>query len=174
MWLLPVLVKLIRHHACTLNDLRPTFGDRRRSPKGQQETVAGDAGKVGNEPTPTLRFERFLRCGYCRVSDQKQGTSGLGIEAQCAALTRFAKDEVLEIAGEFVEVETGKGADTLGRRPQLRAALAMAHQLGCACAISKLDRLSRDLEFISSLMAQRVPFVVAELGADVHPFVLHL
>src|SRR5208282_1112144 len=49
-----------------------------------------------------------------------------------------------------------------------------ARRLKCAIAVAKLDRLSRDVHFISGLMAQRVPFVVAELGPDVDPFVLHL
>ena len=75
---------------------------------------------------------------------------------------------------EFVEVETGKGSDALDRRPQLKAALAAAKRLKCLVAVAKLDRLSRDVHFISGLMAHRVPFVVAELGADVDPFVLHL
>jgi DNA invertase Pin-like site-specific DNA recombinase len=78
------------------------------------------------------------------------------------------------VAREFVEVETGKGSDALDRRPQLKAALAAARKLKCHVAIAKLDRLSRDVHFISGLMAHRVPFVVAELGPDVDPFVLHL
>ena len=76
--------------------------------------------------------------------------------------------------GEFVEVETGKGADALDRRPQLRAALAAAKRHRCHVAVAKLDRLSRDVHFISGLMVHKVPFVVAELGADIDPFVLHL
>jgi DNA invertase Pin-like site-specific DNA recombinase len=71
-------------------------------------------------------------------------------------------------------VETGKGSDALGRRPELAAALAKARTLRCPVAVAKLDRLSRDVHFISGLMAHRVPFVVAELGPDVDPFVLHL
>jgi DNA invertase Pin-like site-specific DNA recombinase len=78
------------------------------------------------------------------------------------------------VGSEFVEVETGKGADAIERRPQLRAALAAAKKLRCQVAVAKLNRLSRDVHFISGLMALRVPFVVAELGADVDPFVLHL
>jgi DNA invertase Pin-like site-specific DNA recombinase len=74
----------------------------------------------------------------------------------------------------FVEVETGKGSDALDRRPQLAAALSEARRQRCAVAVAKLDRLSRDVHFISGLMAQRVPFVVAELGPDVDPFILHL
>ena len=60
---------------------------------------------------------------YIRVSTSQQGRSGLGIEAQRAALRHFAKTEGFEVAREFVEVETGKGADALDRRPQLKAAL---------------------------------------------------
>lgn len=75
---------------------------------------------------------------------------------------------------EFVEVETGKGADALDRRPQLAEALAEAKRQGCGIAVAKLDRLSRDVAFIAGLMAKRVPFVVAELGRDADPFRLHL
>ena len=72
-------------------------------------------------------------------------------------------------------METGKGADALDRRPQLTAALAEARRQGRApVVVAKLDRLSRDVHFISGLMAHRVPFLVAELGADVEPFLLHL
>jgi len=74
----------------------------------------------------------------------------------------------------LVEVETGKGADALDRRPQLAAALVDARKSKCAVAVAKLDRLSRDVHFISGLMMHKVPFLVAELGADVDPFILHL
>jgi DNA invertase Pin-like site-specific DNA recombinase len=111
---------------------------------------------------------------YIRVSTSQQGRSGLGIEGQREALARFAAGTDLEPAGEFVEIETGKGSDALDRRPQLAAALAKARMLRCSVAVAKLDRLSRDVHFISGLMAHRVPFVVAELGPDVDPFVLHL
>ena len=77
-------------------------------------------------------------------------------------------------SAEFTEVETGKGADALDRRPQLAAALATARQAKCPVLVAKLDRLSRDVAFIAGLMAQRVPFIVAELGADADPFMLHL
>jgi DNA invertase Pin-like site-specific DNA recombinase len=111
---------------------------------------------------------------YLRVSTQRQGRSGLGLEAQRAAVARFAEAEGYTIAQEFVEVESGKGADALDRRPQLAAALAAARRARCPMIVAKLDRLSRDVAFISGLMAQRVPFVVAELGADADPFMLHL
>ena len=111
---------------------------------------------------------------YLRVSTSAQGRNGLGIEAQRDAIARFAQAEGLELLAEFVEVETGKGSDALERRPQLREALAQARKARAAVVVAKLDRLSRDVAFISGLMAQRVPFVVAELGPDVDPFVLHL
>src|SRR5271167_2816694 len=112
---------------------------------------------------------------YFRVSTREQGRSGLGIDAQRAAVARFAAAEGYDVVGEFVEIETGKGADAIERRPQLAAALAAARRHGkCAVAVSKLDRLSRDVHFISGLMAHRVPFVVAELGANVDPFILHM
>ncbi len=75
----------------------------------------------------------------------------------------------MKIDAEFVEVETGKGADALERRPQLAAALKAAKKQKCAVVVSKLDRLSRDVHFIFGLMAHRVPFIVAELGPNVDP-----
>jgi DNA invertase Pin-like site-specific DNA recombinase len=111
---------------------------------------------------------------YVRVSTATQSRSGLGIEAQREALARFAQAEGFELSRVFVEVETGKGSDALERRPQLAAALAEARRKRCAVAVAKLDRLSRDVHFISGLMAHRVPFLVAELGPDVDPFILHL
>jgi DNA invertase Pin-like site-specific DNA recombinase len=112
--------------------------------------------------------------GYVRVSTSQQGRSGLGIEAQREALARFAASEGFELVRVFIEVETGKGADALDRRPQLGAALSDARRQRCPVAVAKLDRLSRDVHFISGLMAHRVPFLVAELGTDVDPFILHL
>jgi DNA invertase Pin-like site-specific DNA recombinase len=111
---------------------------------------------------------------YLRVSTQRQQRSGLGIEAQRAAIERFAAAERLTIIHEYTEAETGKGADALDRRPQLAAALATARKAKCSIVVSKLDRLSRDVAFVAGLMAQRVPFMVAELGRNADPFMLHL
>ncbi|HME23860.1 MAG TPA: recombinase family protein [Acetobacteraceae bacterium] len=111
---------------------------------------------------------------YIRVSTVQQGRSGLGIEAQREAIARFANTEGLTVLAEHVEIETGKGANALDRRPQLPAALAQAKHADCAVVVAKLCRLSRDVAFISGVMAQKVPFVVAKLGADADPFMLHI
>jgi len=117
-------------------------------------------------------LQRAVAC--YRVSTQRQGRSGLGIEAQRARVEQFAATEGFEILAEHVEVETGKGADALDRRPRLAEALAWARKERCPVVVAKLDRLSRDVAFIAGLMSQRVPFIVAELGADADPFTLHL
>jgi DNA invertase Pin-like site-specific DNA recombinase len=111
---------------------------------------------------------------YLRVSTSSQGRNGLGIEAQRDAIARFAAAEAFAIAAEHVEVETSKGADALDRRPVLRSALTKARKAKCPVIVAKLDRLSRDVAFISGLMAQKVPFIVTELGADADPFMLHI
>ena len=111
---------------------------------------------------------------YYRVSTQKQGRSGLGLEGQRAAVKAFAHAEGFEIIAEFTEIETGKGSDALDRRPELKAALQAAKKVKCEVAVAKLDRLSRDVVFIASLMAQRVPFIVCALGRNVDPFTLHI
>jgi DNA invertase Pin-like site-specific DNA recombinase len=111
---------------------------------------------------------------YLRVSTDRQGKSGLGLEAQRAAIQRFAGVENLSVLAEFVEVETGKGSDALARRPQLAEALVVARKARAAVVVAKLDRLSRDVAFVSGLMVQKVPFIVAELGNDVDPFMLHI
>ncbi|MBP0447534.1 recombinase family protein [Roseomonas sp. SSH11] len=111
---------------------------------------------------------------YFRVSTERQGRSGLGLYAQMERCAAFAAGNGMTIVEEFTEVETGKGSDALERRPQLTAALAAARRLRCPVLVAKLDRLSRDVHFIAGLMVQRVPFMVAELGPDVDPFMLHI
>jgi DNA invertase Pin-like site-specific DNA recombinase len=115
-----------------------------------------------------------IAIAYTRVSTAGQGRSGLGLEAQQAALARFAEAEGFILVETFTEVETGKGSDALDRRPQLAAALAKAKKHKAPIIVAKLDRLSRDVHFISGLMAHKTPFIVAELGVDTDPFMLHL
>jgi DNA invertase Pin-like site-specific DNA recombinase len=116
---------------------------------------------------------------YVRVSTERQGRSGLGLEAQQEAIAEFCKRERLDIVKGFVEVESAKG-DTLARRPQLQAALKAARRIKdddygrAPIVVAKLDRLSRDVHFISGLMTEKVPFICADLGADTDPFMLHI
>ncbi len=107
---------------------------------------------------------------YIRVSTAKQGRSGLGLEAQQTALARFAGAEGFRFLQTFTETESG--ADD--NRTELKAALATARDRKVPIIVAKLDRLSRDVHYISGLMKHRVPFIVAELGTDTDPFMLHL
>jgi len=109
---------------------------------------------------------------YIRVSTQKQGRSGLGLEAQQAAIERFCAAEGFKVTQAFSETISGKKDDD--KRPALAEALALAKKQGLPIIVAKLDRLSRDVHYVSGLMKHRVPFIVAELGADVDPFLLHL
>jgi DNA invertase Pin-like site-specific DNA recombinase len=111
---------------------------------------------------------------YGRVSTGRQARSGLGLDAQKAAVAAFASQNGFSLAAEYIEAETGKGHDALQRRPRLAAALAHAKKLKAPVIVSKLCRLGRDVHFISGLMSNRVPFIVAELGPDVDPFMLHI
>jgi len=111
---------------------------------------------------------------YGRVSTGRQGRSGLGLDAQRATVAAFADQNGFAVEREYVEVETGKGHDALERRPKLAEALAHAKRLKAPVIVSKLCRLGRDVHFISGLMSKRVPFIVAELGPNVDPFMLHV
>jgi DNA invertase Pin-like site-specific DNA recombinase len=110
----------------------------------------------------------------CPGFDRPPGQIRLGLEAQRGAILSFAAGNGLDVAAGYVEVETGKGEDALERRPKLAAALNDARQRKCSIVVAKLDRLSRDVAFVAGLMSQRVPFIVAELGPEVDPFILHL
>lgn len=111
---------------------------------------------------------------YTRVSTAEQGKSGLGLEAQLISINEFCTDENIEVIAHYEEIETGKGADALETRPQLKAALTHAKKEGAHLVVAKLDRLGRNVAFISSLMESKVPFIVSQLGKDADSFMLHL
>jgi DNA invertase Pin-like site-specific DNA recombinase len=101
---------------------------------------------------------------YIRVSDQKQGRSGLGIEAQLAAVAQFAANFGFEIIDTYVEVETGKGADALDKRPQLATALEVARLTGATVVGAKLDRITRNVHFGSGLFGRTdIAFKIADM-----------
>lgn len=93
--------------------------------------------------------------GYRRVSTSDQGRSGNGLAAQRAAIERFAQPEGFTVNDWVEEVETGKGSNALERRPKLAEALKLARKLKAPVIVWHLDRLSRDVAFISRLMAER-------------------
>lgn len=93
---------------------------------------------------------------YYRVSTDRQGRSGLGLEAQREAVQRFAGQG--QILAEFTEIESGRKTD----RPQLAAAMRHAKQAGAVLLIAKLDRLARNVHFVSGLLESRVAFRCAD------------
>lgn len=109
---------------------------------------------------------------YFRVSTQEQGNSRLGLEAQRATVEAFALAEGIHLLDAVEEVASGGLG--LNQRPVLATALASAKKARAYVLVAKLDRLSRSVALISGLMAQQVKFMVAELGADTDPFMLHL
>lgn len=105
---------------------------------------------------------------YCRVSTARQGKSGLGLEAQQAAVKRYAEERG-KVLCEFIEVESGK----VKERPQLAAALTHCRKHKATLLIAKLDRLSRNVAFIATLMEGKVPIVAVD-NPTAGEFTLHI
>jgi len=102
------------------------------------------------------KVPRFV--AYYRVSTDRQGKSGLGLEAQQMAVREYLNGGAWELVGEFTEIESGKHAD----RPQLAVAIETCRRQKAALVIAKLDRLSRNLAFIATLMESGVEFLAAD------------
>jgi DNA invertase Pin-like site-specific DNA recombinase len=96
---------------------------------------------------------------YLRVSTQQQGRSGLGIEAQKQAVQEFLKQYPGELLAEFVEVESGKNSN----RPELNKAIDFCELTGGTLVVAKLDRLSRDLHFLTSLQKRNLQFKICDM-----------
>jgi DNA invertase Pin-like site-specific DNA recombinase len=95
---------------------------------------------------------------YYRVSTARQGESGLGLDAQRKAVVEYLNGGKWVLSGEFVEVESGKKND----RPQLAAALEMCRKQKATLVVAKLDRLARNLHFISALIEAKVDFIACD------------
>ena len=106
---------------------------------------------------------------YLRVSTDKQGKSGLGLEAQQSSVAEYAKASAGQVVAEYVEVESGKNAS----RPELAAALHEAKKQGATLLIAKLDRLARNVAFISSLLESGVDIVAVDMPSA-NKFMLHV
>lgn len=100
---------------------------------------------------------------YFRVSTQKQGLSGLGLEAQQHAVSNYLMDGDSELVATFTEIETGKGANALEKRPELRKALEACRKNGATLIIAKLDRLARNVHFVSGLLETGCDFIAADM-----------
>ena len=100
---------------------------------------------------------------YYRVSTQKQGTSGLGLDAQRSSVANYLLGSSKTVLAEFVEIETGKGANALDRRPQLRLALETCKKQGATLLIAKLDRLARNVHFVTGLLETGVDFIAVDM-----------
>lgn len=100
---------------------------------------------------------------YFRVSTARQGMSGLGLDAQRQTVAQYLAGGTRTVLAEFVEVETGKGANALEKRPELRGALDLCKRSGATLLIAKLDRLARNVHFVSGLMESKVKFVACDL-----------
>ncbi|MDQ0473127.1 recombinase family protein [Labrys wisconsinensis] len=111
---------------------------------------------------------------YIRVPAAGQKRPGLDIEAQRRTLRSFAEAEGIRIIGEHIEVDAGRGGEAIEHRPHLAAAMASARVARCPILVSRLDRLSGDVAVISGLMAQEIPFVIAEAGVEALPFMMRL
>lgn len=96
---------------------------------------------------------------YFRVSTEKQGRSGLGLDAQRAAVEQFARGRGCMPVGEFVEVESGKN----NARPELAKAMHLAKVTGATLVVAKLDRLSRNVAFLAALQDSGARFVAADM-----------
>ncbi|UEM24445.1 recombinase family protein (plasmid) [Skermanella mucosa] len=102
-------------------------------------------------------MQRFVT--YYRVSTQRQGRSGLGLEAQQAAVTAFLAGRDAQVIGEYREIESGRTSD----RQQLAAAMLMCRMTGSVLLIAKLDRLARDAHFLLGLEKSGIEFLAADM-----------
>jgi DNA invertase Pin-like site-specific DNA recombinase len=112
--------------------------------------------------------------GYLRVSTREQGRSGLGLAAQRHEIESFGAKDGLSVKSWYQDIQTGAGRDALLLRPGLAAALKAARAARCPLIVSRLDRLSRNVHFITGLMEHKVHFIVAALGRDCDDFTLHI
>lgn len=108
---------------------------------------------------------------YIRVSTQKQGMSGLGMEAQQKAVQQYLAEQGSELVAEFVEVESGRKTDS--QRPELAKALEACKKHKAVLVVAKLDRLARNVHFISGLMESKVKFVCLDMP-EANELTLHV
>lgn len=114
-----------------------------------------------------MKNKRYI--AYYRVSTNRQGQSGLGLDAQKEAVTRYLNGGEWEIIEEYTEIESGKN----NNRPQLHAALAACKKHHATLIIAKLDRLARNVFFISGLMESGIEFIAVD-NPNANRLMLHM
>lgn len=123
---------------------------------------------TATKPAATTATEKFV-C-YYRVSTQRQGQSGLGLEAQGSSVAAFLAQRGGEVVGEFTETESGKRASN---RPKLAEAMELCRRNRAILVIAKLDRLARNVHFISGLLESGVNFIAVDQPTK-DRFMLHV
>lgn len=118
---------------------------------------------------------RRLAVGYVRVSTEMQRADGYGAEAQRADIRRFAEANSYTVSEWFVDVKSGKDIDAFEKRPQLKMAFDTALALGCTVIAAKVDRLSRNVAFVASILETNpVRFVTAQTGDEADNVMIHI
>jgi DNA invertase Pin-like site-specific DNA recombinase len=115
------------------------------------------------------RMSQYKYIAYYRVSTARQGRSGLGLDAQCAAVRAFLRSGKSDLLAEFTEVESGRRKN----RPQLLAALAACRKHKATLLIAKLDRLARNVAFVANLMESKIGFRAVDMP-DANELTIHI
>lgn len=139
--------------------VKQLFGGGKKKKKAQKQSLVPEGMKGG--------------VFYIRVSTDKQGESGLGLEAQREMLAKFKKDNNIYQIGETFE-EIGSGGGGLDKRPELKKAIELAREYGAFIVVTKLDRLSRRAAMISNFLDGDVKFVTQEYGFGAKDLILRI
>jgi DNA invertase Pin-like site-specific DNA recombinase len=161
-------------HAAGIQRIAALRRQPRISPRGRAKTLASrpERALYSVSTFVDMRIRAVaegLFVAYYRVSTAKQGRSGLGLEAQQAAVADWLNGGNWRLIAEHTEIESGKRAD----RPALLQAMSVCHDTGAKLIIAKLDRLSRDVHFLSGLRQAGIEFVAVDMP-DANRFTIHI
>jgi DNA invertase Pin-like site-specific DNA recombinase len=139
----------------------------REETQGSAPCELSSNGLASSEATSGARGRSYV--AYYRVSTKQQGQSGLGLEGQQADVLRYLRENPGRLIAEITEIESGKKDD----RPKLKEAMRLCRVYDATLVVARLDRLSRSLALISSIMESRLDFVVADFPLA-NRFTLHI
>lgn len=151
--------KCFFHDPCRYN----SAADSLLSASARHPKVSSDITNVFRRSHQGLNMTFNTFVAYFRVSTARQGLSGLGLDAQRQTVAQYLAGSTRTVLAEFVEVETGSGADAIAKRPELRRALELCKKTGATLLIAKLDRLARNVYFVSGLIETGVDFIAADM-----------